>query len=160
MGRSRLILAVSAALVVTAALAGCSQPAPKPHPTSSKTATSSATPTPTATPDPTYAATGTAKENKAYFDFVNQKLFAANGSALGRDIIDNLVAAGFVKTDMQVTPDKTSIGVGVDSILFSVKMGDQCLLGQHGGGGYSSTVAAALTSGGTCLPGLTRPINW
>lgn len=87
------------------------------------------------------------------------KLFTANGSAKGRDIIDNLVAAGFDKAAMQVTPDKTAINGQVDSILFSVKLGAQCLLGQHGGGGYTSSVQAALVSGG-CLIGKTRPIDW
>ncbi|MBK4346050.1 DUF6993 domain-containing protein [Lacisediminihabitans changchengi] len=104
-------------------------------------------------------ANGTAEQEKPFFDQVNGKLFASNGSANGRDIIDNLVASGFVKADMQVTPDKTSIGGNADSILFSVKIGDSCLLGQHGGAGYESSVQKALANG-TCLIGKTRPIDW
>ncbi len=144
--------------VAAVALTGCVQSSPKAHPTSTSAAT--ATPTPTATTAPVYEPTGTAQDNKAYFDLVNTRFFAANGSALGRPIIDNLVAAGFPKADMQVTPDKTAIGGKPDSILFAVKFGDSCLLGQHGGGGYSSSVAAALTTGGPCLLGLTRTIDW
>lgn len=160
MGRSRLVVLVASAAVVTAALAGCVQATPKTHQSATAAASSSATPAPSASAKPVYLPKGTALENKPYFDLVNTTFFAANGSALGRPIIDNLVAAGFSKADMQVTPDKTSIGVGSDSILFAVKIGDSCLLGQHGGGGYSSSVAAALTTGGPCLIGLTRPINW
>ncbi len=152
---------VAAALAASLALAGCAQGAP-PAPTTTKTsaATHSATPTPTATADPVFHPKGTADDNKAYFDLVNTRFFAANTSALGRPIIDNLVAAGFTKSNMQVTPDKTSIGGGADSILFAVKIGDECLLGQHGGSGYSSAVVPALTTGGPCLIGLTRAIDW
>ncbi len=159
MGRSVFAVGVVVAVIVSTALAGCVQVAPKPHPSTTKSATASATPTPTTTPDPTFDPSGSAQANKAYFDFVNNRLFASNGSAPGKDIIDNLVAAGFTKTDMQVTPDKTSIGVGADSVLFSVKIGRNCLLGQHSGGGYSSSVEPALNSG-ACLVGLTRTINW
>jgi hypothetical protein len=157
MSRSRFAAVVAAAIVLSVALVGCVQAAPKtPH---TRSATASATPTPTATADPTFKPDGTAQDNKAYFDFVNNRLFATNGSALGKDIIDNLVTAGFTKADMQVTPDKTSIGAGADSVLFSVRIGSQCLLGQHGGGGYSSAIASVLANN-VCLIGLTRPINW
>ena len=158
MGRSRQAITVALALATVAALAGC-VPSAAPHPTSTKTAAATASPTPTATAAPTYQPNGSAQANKAYFDLVNNTFFAANGNALGRPIIDNLVAAGFTKADMQVTPDKTSIGGGVDSILFSVRIGKNCLLGQHGAGGYSSAVVAALANG-SCLVGLTRAINW
>jgi hypothetical protein len=149
-------------------LAGCSANAPAPSVSAtsdaaSPTAPSSAAPSPTATPTPTppagFLPDGTAQANKAWFDSVNTKLFAANGSANGRMIIDSLVAAGFEKAAMQVTPDKTSVNGGVDSILFSVRIGDSCLLGQNGGGGYGSAVEAALKSG-LCLVGKTRAIDW
>lgn len=155
MQKSRLFAVVAASTVVVAALAGCVQGSATP----SKSPSASVAPTPTATADPTLVSGGTAAQNKAYFDLVNNKLFAANGSADGRTIIDNLAAAGFDKGAMQVTPDKTSINDGVDSILFSIHIQGSCLLGQHGGAGYASSVAAALT-GGVCLVGKTRPINW
>jgi ABC-type transport system substrate-binding protein len=155
--RRRILLAVPV-LVLAFVLAGCAPAAPTP---SAKPPSISAAPSSPATPAPAtgFLADGTAQANKAWFDAVNTKLFASNGSANGRTIIDSLVAAGFDKTAMQVTPDKTSINGGVDSILFSVKIGDSCLLGQHGGGGYSSAVEAALKSG-LCLIGKTRAIDW
>lgn len=161
MGRVRISVALAAAALIVFALAGCTQAASKVHPTATHTAAvASPTPTPTAAAKPVYLPAGTALANKPYFDLVNTTFFAANGSAQGRPIIDNLVAAGFTKADMQVTPDRTSIGAGADSILFAVKIGTSCLLGQHGGGGYSSSVQTALTTGGPCLVGLTRQINW
>jgi hypothetical protein len=161
--RGRLLLAAPV-LVLAAALAGCSSAAPVPSAVApSATAPPSATASPGRTaapaPAPSYRPDGTAQANKAWFDAVNTKLFAANAGANGRAIIDSLVSAGFDKAAMQVTPDKTSINGGVDSILFSVKIGDSCLLGQHGGGGYSSAVEKALGSG-LCLIGKTRTIDW
>jgi hypothetical protein len=151
-------LLAASVLVLAIALAGCSPTAPTP---SAAPPSGSAGPSGTATPAPapSYRPDGTAQANKAWFDAVNTKLFAANNGADGRAIIDSLVSAGFDKAAMQVTPDKTSINGGVDSILFSVKIGDSCLLGQHGGGGYSSAVEKALASG-LCLIGKTRAIDW
>ena len=144
-------------------LVGCTSPSPSstPTPTSSTSAgpRSTVTATPVPVPVAGFLPGGTAQANKAWFDAVNTKLFAADASANGRAIIDSLVTAGFDKAAMQVTPDKTSINGEVDSILFSVKIGDSCLLGQHGGGGYSSAVEAALKSG-LCLIGKTRSIDW
>jgi hypothetical protein len=147
-------------LVAAAALAGCSQtpPSAKPTATPAASAATTATTAPTPTPTPTFDANGTAADNKLFFDSVNTALFAANGSANGRTIIDNLVNAGFDKAAMQVTPDTTSTGGRVDAILFSVRIGKSCLLGQHGSA-YSSAVEPAL-SNGTCLVGKTRPIDW
>ena len=45
---------------------------------------------------------------------------------------------------MQLTPDKTTIGRAVDSVLFSVRIGTDCLLGQFSGSEYTSSVQAAL----------------
>lgn len=157
--------------VLGVSLAGCSAIAPVPSVSAtsdaagpdatSPAASSSGAPNATVTPATvaSFLPGGTAQANRAWFDAVNTKLFAANGGANGRAIIDSLVAAGFEKAAMQVTPDKTSINGGVDSTLFSVNIGGSCLLGQHGGGGYSSAVEAALNSG-LCLVGKTRAIDW
>ena len=158
--RRRILLALPV-LVLAFALAGCAPPAPTPSvkQPSAMPPSTSATPGQTVKPAPGYRPDGTAQANKAWFDAVNTKLFAANGGANGRAIVDSLVAAGFDKAAMQVTPDQTSVKGQVDSILFSVKIGDSCLLGQQGGGGYSSAVGAALKSG-LCLVGKTRAIDW
>ncbi len=154
------ILVPACVLVLGFSLVGCASTAPPSSPKPSASVPSAA-PSSAATPAPvaSYRLDATAQANKAWFDAVNTKLFATNGSANGRAIIDSLVTAGFAKAAMQVTPDKTSINGGVDSILFSVKIGDSCLLGQHGGGGYNSAVEPVLRSG-LCLIGKTRAIDW
>jgi hypothetical protein len=156
-----VIAAPAVALLAVALLAGCSG---SQAPASTHAATSapapSATPSSAATPAaPQFYPDGTAKGNKAYFDSVNTALSAAHPSPNGEEIINSLVAAGFDKTNMQLTPDKTTIGRAVDSVLFSVRIGTECLLGQFSGSEYTSSVQAALTNG-TCLVGKTRPITW
>lgn len=150
-GRTGLAaIAVATVLLVSA----CSQtpPAPSPTPTVS--------PTETAPAAPALVPGGTAAENRPFFDAVNTATLAANSAADGRAFIDGLVAAGFTKTDMEVTPDTTSIDLAADSIQFSVRIGDHCLIGQNGANmGYHSELASVLDTG-RCLIGTTRPIDW
>jgi hypothetical protein len=158
--------AVAAALL----LSGCTGGSPAattstgPQTASSNTAGSAApTPAPTSTASaaPALVPGGTAKQNLAFFDAVNRATIAAKPGAQGRDFIDALVAAGFSKPDMQLTPDMTTIGLKAASIQFSVRFGDTCLIGQFGeaAGGYFSLTSPALATGG-CLIGQTRPIDW
>ncbi len=160
MGRSRLAVSAVVAMVCAVMLAGCVQSSP--HPTKSPNASASSTPAPTPTVTPTLVPGGTAQDNKAFFDLVNTRLVSSNGSANGRQIVDNLVQAGFDKSAMQLTPDKTTINGNVDSILFSVLVGKDCLLGQLSGGKYTSSVQRSFTQGTatSCLVGKTRPIDW
>lgn len=142
------------ALFGVLALAGCAQE-PATPPTAS--ATAAATPEAPAT----LIAGGSAQDNLPFFDQTNAATVAANPEAKGRDLIDALVGAGFEKSAMQVGRDTTTIGRAVDALEFSVKFGDNCLIGQYGEavGGYNSTVQPALGNG-SCLVGSTRPIDW
>ncbi|WP_345764369.1 DUF6993 domain-containing protein [Diaminobutyricibacter sp. McL0608] len=150
--------------LAASALAACVSPAPAPTITTPPATSQTPTPTPSATPKPTGVAldpTGTAADNKAYFDKVNRATLAKNPAAGGRDFIDALVVAGFHKADMQLTVDTTTIGLKANSIQFSVRLNGGCLIGQNGegSGGYQSTVTAVLATG-DCLVGDTRPIDW
>lgn len=109
--------------------------------------------------DPELDADGTAEDNIEYFDFVNKNLVRENDDLGGRDFIDHLVDSGFEKSDMEVTPDKTAIDLEADTIEFSVRMGDTCLLGQMGGFGYRSSVVPVMSTN-KCLIGETRDIDW
>lgn len=154
---------VGTALAVAAALSACSA-APHTTPTTSSSTTihsSTPAPTPTVAAGPVLVPGGTASQNLAFFDKVNRATIAANAGAQGRDFIDALVAAGFAKSDMQLTADTTTIGLKANSIQFSVQLGDTCLIGQYGASadGYQSTTSATLATGG-CLIGQTRPIDW
>ncbi len=129
MGRSRLAAIGIAALCVIA-LAGCAPSRPMPVPVPTTVSSSSSTPAPTESAAPTLISGGSAQQNKPYFDLVNTRLISSNGSATGQQLVDNLAQAGFDKSVMQVTPDKTTIGRSADSVLFSVRIGGDCLLGQ------------------------------
>ncbi|NQX27606.1 hypothetical protein HQQ81_09655 [Microbacteriaceae bacterium VKM Ac-2854] len=158
----RISVVLASALVIVASLAACT-PSADPQPNASADATSSAAPTPvsTPTPDPVFVPGGTAEQNKAYFDWSNAKVVAADSAAKGRSFIDSLVAAGFDKAAMEVTPDATSIGLDADSVQFSVKIGEDCLVGQYGpkSGGYHGIVAKPIATG-KCLVGQTATIDW
>ncbi|HEY9499386.1 MAG TPA: hypothetical protein VIQ78_10225 [Terrimesophilobacter sp.] len=102
---------------------------------------------------------GTALANRDFFDYVNNRLFASTAKPGGKAIIDNLVRSGFDKAAMQITPDKTSVlRLDADSIVFSVRIGTDCLIGQISGHGYHSTVGPVL-SDGVCLAGKTQSIE-
>lgn len=144
---------------VSLTIAGCTPQTPTPQATATSTAGSGSTEQ--ASPEPTLVPDGTAEQNRPFFDKVNRATLAANPEAKGRDFIDGLVAAGFAKADMQVTVDTTTIGLDANSIQFSVRLGETCLIGQNGAdaGGYNSMVTPVLATG-TCLVGETRSIDW
>lgn len=151
-----MVVALAGAL--TACTPGHDTTIPMPIPTSSPSSTNPPTNEPD--PDPTLLPGGTALANREYFDFVNNRLLAVNSNPAGRAIIDNLVAAGFDKAAMQVTPDTTAVLKGpADSIEFSVRTSHDCLIGQFAGGTYRSLIGPVLSDGG-CLVGKTRPIDW
>lgn len=146
--------------VVALTLAGCVLAAPSGvaggDPTSS-------TPDPTGTGSPsgppTYNAKGNAAANLAYFKLVGGKKIGPHPSITGKTIVKDLVAAGFDKKAMEITPDKTSIGLTAWNIEFSVKMNKTCLIGQAGNVGFNA-FAAPLLASGKCLVGTTRKIDW
>ncbi|HEY5231076.1 MAG TPA: hypothetical protein VIJ11_09325 [Galbitalea sp.] len=152
-------IAFSCAAAAVLLLAGCVQ--------TPKTPVAIPTPTPSASSTaptvPTYDPAGTASDNLAYFDKVGQALFASSqgaaASSQGEVIVNWFVAHGFDKSNMEVTPDKTSIGLAAWNIDFSVKFGKTCILGQAGNVGFQSSVVPILATG-KCLIGTTRPITW
>lgn len=152
----RIVGTLVAAALTALVLTGCiEEPTPTPTPTSS--ASPSATVAPPA--DPELDLEGTAADNLDYFDFVNRRLIDAGGTLDGRAFVDNLVAAGFPKTDLEVTRDRTAINLAADNIQFSARINGGCLIGQYGNVGYASTTAPLLATG-LCLVGDTRPIDW
>jgi hypothetical protein len=151
-GTSLRVLPIALALVLT----GCSTPA-GPGPAGPSPSASPRSSPPAATFNPS----APAEEALALFDSVNILTLATDADADGRFFIDGLAAAGFDKATMELTADRTTIGHPADSIQFSVRWGENCLIGQNGSavGGYHSTLAAVLGTG-KCLIGSTRPIDW
>lgn len=144
----------------TAVLAGCT-PNPDPAPSPTRPA-ASATPTGTPAPEaPVLHPDGSAEDNLALFTLVMNDVWGDSGDVHGRDYIDALVAAGFDKSAMQVTADETSVGNAADAIQFSVRWGDECLVGQVGPSTEVPTaVVLPLLPEGDCLIGKTRSIDW
>lgn len=154
---SRPVRAGAVACVLLAlTLTGCVE-APTPTPTPTPTPSGSSTPAPP--PEPEIDLDGSADDNLAFFDLVNAELIAAGGALDGRAFIDNLVAAGYPKADMEVTPDRTAINIAADNIQFAIRLNGTCLIGQYGNIGYASTTGELLSTG-RCLVGATRPIDW
>jgi hypothetical protein len=147
---------VVAFVLLALTLTGCVE-APVPTPTPTTTSSASASPEPE--PDPEIDLEGTARDNHEFFDLINADLIAGGGTLDGRAFIDNLVAAGYPKADLEVTPDRTAINIAADNIQFSVRLNGTCLIGQYGNIGYASTTADVLSTG-RCLVGQTRPIDW
>jgi hypothetical protein len=77
----------------------------------------------------------------------------------GQQLVENLVAAGFAKADMEITPDATIGKEAAGSIQFSVRINGSCLVGQTGEAGYNA-LAAPLLGTGKCLVGTTRTIDF
>lgn len=150
-------LAFATVLVLTGALAACTaETPPVAAPTTQPTITA-----PSAEPiaAPVLKPEGTALQNIDYFELVLQQLLEANANPTGRQIIDHLVAAGFDKSQMELSSPTTAIGRKADSVQFSVNMNGSCLIGQWSPEGYDA-IEGPLLGVGTCLVGKTPPIDW
>jgi len=139
-------------------LASCS---PSPAPSASPSASASPDATPTADV-PTIHPDGTAEDNLPVFAATVAQVWATDQRVSGRAYIDALVAAGFDRSAMQVTPDLSTVGNPAESIQFSVRWGEsECLVGQVGPStGEPVTAVMPQLAEGRCLIGNTRPIDW
>lgn len=140
---------------------GCA-PTPAASPSAPVTST-----TPTATPEtsvssaPALVAEGSAEDNLPFFTTVMNGVWAVDQSFQGRAYIDALVAAGFPKSEMELTNDRTTVDNPADAIQFSVRWSGECLVGQVGPSTPAPTaVVLPELPDGTCLIGQTRPIDW
>jgi hypothetical protein len=153
---------VAAVLLGVVVLAGCTGPAPAP---SGPSTSASPPPEPTAgatdPAEPVLVVGGSANDNLPLFAAVTSAVWNSPEGPSGRAYIDALVAAGFDKASMQVTEDLSTVGNRAESIQFSVRWGDECLIGQVGQAtGDPVTVVEPVLAEGTCLIGQTRPIDW
>jgi len=160
---TRRLAALLLAGALTATATACtpaSEPAPTQTAASPAPTPSDAPPTPAA---PALVPDGTAEDNLPFFTGIVQAVWAGPDPdrVAGRAYIDALTAAGFDRTAMQVTADESTVGNPAESIQFSVRWGEECLIGQVGPatGDPVTAVMPGLESGG-CLVGNTRPIDW
>lgn len=155
----RLAAFVLAAAAGAVGLAACT-PSPEPNTTPSVTAQATAT-TPAPAPAPTLVPGGSAEDNLPLFASVVSAVWAGPDQVSGRAYVDALAAAGFDKAAMQVTPDQSTVNNPAESIQFSVRWGQQCLIGQVGPATREAVaVVEPGLADGTCLIGRTRVIDW
>jgi hypothetical protein len=164
----RRLATLAAAVVLSAMLTACSpaSPAAPPSGPSAEASPTTGTPAPAApgTADPTAPALvpgGSADDNLAVFSTVTAAVWAGADRLSGRAYIDALVQAGFDKSAMQVTHDRSTVGNPAESIQFSVRWGEECLMGQVGPAtGEPVTAVMPVLQEGSCLIGRTRDIDW
>lgn len=154
-------LAGALALAAILALTGCAPEETAPAPSATPTVTGEASAPPAEPAAPALVPGGSAADNLPFFTQIVAGVWAGDGRAAGRSYVDALAGNGFDKAAMQVTEDYSTVGNAAESIQFSVRWGEDCLVGQVGPatGDPVATVVPGLPSGG-CLMGQTRPIDW
>lgn len=106
---------------------------------------------------------GTAEENLPYFTEVLRGYTAGEGAIKGEPVSRAVIDAGFDKSLMQVSFDRSETGLEADNIFVSVLLGEKCLLGQVVTSDRSfvaETAAAVGPENNICLIGETVPITW
>jgi hypothetical protein len=153
----RAAIALAAGLVLV--LAGCSAAKDDPTIATSNRVSMSAAPTSAPARSAGVASRAAAQLELAAFNRVNGRTVLRNHAADGSAFIDGLVTAGFRRGTMEVTEDRTTIGLRAPSVQFSVLWRGVCLIGQYGpeSGGYHAVATAPLA--GRCLVGKTRTIG-
>ena len=157
---------MAVAAVLTASLAACT-PGDTATPTPPAASSPAAAPSASSAPEdsePSASALvpdGTAADNLPVFAAVTAAVWATDDRGAGRAYVDALVQAGFDRSAMQVTHDRSTVGDPAESIQFSVRWGQECLIGQVGPAtGEPVTTVMPVLAEGDCLVGNTRPIDW
>ena len=155
----RVVLAVSAAALVTSVLVSCT---PEEAPSSEPTESTQPAPTTPAAEAPVFHPDGTAEDNLPLFTAVTETVWASDEKHSGRAYIEALTSAGFDRAQMQVTNDHTTVGNPAESIQFAVRWGEElCLIGQVGPSTIDPvTLVMDQLPEGRCLIGNTQPIDW
>ena len=160
--RVRPLLVFAASALLAAALAGCAgQPGSPGAPSVVPTASAPATIAPGVESIPTAAPElhpgGTAAQNKQYWDLKLNEYRQLVGLGSTEIMRSHLTSAGFDMSTVEITPDITAIGLGVDSIEVGARFGDECLIGTVRADRTSSAIVPVLGTG-KCLIG-TAPVG-
>jgi hypothetical protein len=102
---------------------------------------------------------GTALENQPFADSIIRSVLAdANNNRAGLAVVDALESAGFVRENMELTPDVSLIQLPVDSTTVAIRVDTECFIGQWGKDWYVSQVEPVLATG-LCLVGETVSLD-
>lgn len=112
---------------------------------------------------PVFHPEGSAEENLPFFTETLRAYARGDEPIEGRPIVDAMIEAGFEKQRMQLSFDRTKTGLVADNIFVSVRIGEECLIGQFLTGNREVTAELAPAVGPdreVCLIGETRAIDW
>lgn len=107
---------------------------------------------------PAFIPGGSAQDNLPYISYVLQEAGAGTGIFGSLDAVEVLEEAGFSRSDMEVTSDRTKLELAAESVTIAVIIDGECALGQWGASWFSSSVTPLLGSG-TCLLGDTLSLD-
>jgi hypothetical protein len=108
---------------------------------------------------PEFIEGGTALENQPYADYIIQSVLAdAESNRAGPAVAEALESAGFVRENMELTPDVSLIQLPVDSTTVAIRVDTECFIGQWGKDWYVSQVEPVLATG-LCLVGETVSLD-
>ena len=106
---------------------------------------------------------GSAEENLPFFTRVLDEYAATEQPVEGQPIVDAVSGGGFDRDAMQVSFDRSKTNLVADSIYVSVRIGEECLIGQMVTENREVVTERARTVGPNadiCLIGETRAIDW
>ncbi|MCW2287591.1 DUF6993 domain-containing protein [Leucobacter luti] len=104
---------------------------------------------------------GSAEDNLPYFTEVLRSYTDGDGPVQGAPIVAAVAAAGFDPALMQVSFDETKTNLVADNIFVSVRVNENCLVGQvvtEDRSFVAETAPAIGPNGDICLIGTTAPI--
>nr|WP_209706745.1 hypothetical protein [Leucobacter exalbidus] len=106
---------------------------------------------------------GSADENLPYFTEVLRSFAAGDALIKGEPVARAVADAGFDKSQIQVSFDRSATGLEADNIFVSVQLGADCLVGQVVTADRTVATETAPAVGpekNICLIGQTAVINW
>lgn len=113
---------------------------------------------------PVFVEGGTAEENLPVFVETIRAYAESDEPILGESLVNAVANVGFSKDDMQVTHDFSKMQLPADNLFVSVRIGEECLIGQIAPEDRGSFVAELVPAVGPehniCLIGDTRDITW
>jgi hypothetical protein len=142
--------------VLVGILAGCQaaeseQPQPPPPPPTIATE-------PAGDETPTYVEGGSAEDNLPYITWILGEAGAGVGLFGSLDAVAALEEAGFERSALEVTSDRTALELAAESITVSVLIQGDCAVAQWSSDWLVSSVQPLLGSG-TCLLGDTLSLD-
>lgn len=112
---------------------------------------------------PEFVPEGSAEENLPIFTETLRQYSEGDTAIEGQPIVDAIANVGFNRDDMQVSFDRTKTDLVADHIFVSVRVDQECLIGQvvtDDRSFVTEVMPAVGPEENICLIGETRAIDW